>query len=195
MAKSAQIIPPSQKWPIWAFISPNWMKILHCIFIGGWSLTSTTQCQKLFYLIYRFLSRYKHRWELPVLHYHKIMVIYPYPFLVVIAQLFSWIIFIHDCICILTGSHGSYLFMIVYVIQDIGGNENSPDSLNVMVNYHYHGENRIIARYFPSIGTNIWKSARIKYPPSYAFSVKKITIQLWGPIPVVMYVRFCPYGY
>ena len=30
-----------------------------------------------------------HRWDLPVLHYHKIMVIYPYPFLVVITQLFS----------------------------------------------------------------------------------------------------------
>ena len=23
---------------------------------------------------------YHHRWELPVLYYHKIMVIYPYPF-------------------------------------------------------------------------------------------------------------------
>ena len=31
----------------------------------------------------------KHRWELPVLHYHKIMVIHPYPFLVVITQLLS----------------------------------------------------------------------------------------------------------
>ena len=35
---------------------------------------------------------------------------------------FTWIIF----------------FMIVYVIQKIGGNNNSPNSLNVMVNYHYH---------------------------------------------------------
>ena len=35
-------------------------------------------------------------------------------------------------------------FMIVYVIQEIGDNENSPNSLNVMVNYHYHGENRVI---------------------------------------------------
>ena len=26
-----------------------------------------------------------HRWELLVLHYHEIMVIYPYPFLVLIA--------------------------------------------------------------------------------------------------------------
>ena len=30
-----------------------------------------------------------HRWDLPVLHYHKIMIIYPYPFLVVITLLFS----------------------------------------------------------------------------------------------------------
>ena len=30
--------------------------------------------------------------------------------------------------------------MIVYVIQKIEGNENSPNSLNVMVIYHYHGK-------------------------------------------------------
>ena len=30
--------------------------------------------------------------------------------------------------------------MIVYVIRKIGGNENSPNSLNVMVDYHYHGK-------------------------------------------------------
>ena len=39
---------------------------------------------------------------------------------------------------------GVIFFMIVYVIQEIGGNENSPNSLNVMVNYHYHVENRVI---------------------------------------------------
>ena len=55
--------------------------------------------------------------ESPILHYHKIMVIYPYPFLVVTAQFFSWIIFINDCICILIGSPGYYFLMIVYVIQ------------------------------------------------------------------------------
>ena len=53
-----------------------------------------------------FLSGRQHRWELPVIHYLKIMAIYPYPLLVVITQLFSWIIFINDCICILTGSPG-----------------------------------------------------------------------------------------
>ena len=46
---------------------------------------------------------------------------------------FTWIIFIHDCIC----------------YTKIGGNENYPDSLNVMVNYHYHRENRVITRQFP----------------------------------------------
>ena len=47
-----------------------------------------------------------HRWDLPVLHYREIMVIYPYPFLVVITQLFSCVIFINDCIRILTGLPG-----------------------------------------------------------------------------------------
>ena len=41
--------------------------------------------------------------------------------------------------------------MIIYAIQTNGGNENSPDFLNVMVNYHYHGENRVITRLFPSM--------------------------------------------
>ena len=87
----------------------------------------------------------EHRRELPVLHYHKIMAIYPYPFLVVIIHLLSWIKIINSCICILTGSP-EYFFMIVYVIQKIGGNKNCPNSLNVMVNYHYHGKNRVITR-------------------------------------------------
>ena len=37
-------------------------------------------------------------------------------------------------------------FMILHVIRKIGGNENSPNSLNVMVNCHYHGENRVITQ-------------------------------------------------
>ena len=49
----------------------------------------------------------------------------PLPFFMVIAQ---------------------FLFMIFNVIQEIGDNENSPDSLNLMVNYHYQGENRVITR-------------------------------------------------
>ena len=48
------------------------------------------------------LDAYAHRWWLPVLCYHKIMVIYPYPFLVAINLLFSWIIFIYYCICLWT---------------------------------------------------------------------------------------------
>ena len=74
------------------------------------------------------------------------MIIYPYPFLVVITQLFSWTIFIPDCICILTGSPGYYLFVIVYDIQEIGGNKNYPDYLNVRVNYHFQIENRVITQ-------------------------------------------------
>ena len=42
-------------------------------------------------------------------------------------------------------------FMIVYVIQKIRGNNNYLNSLNVMVNYHYPGENRAITRKFPSM--------------------------------------------
>ena len=41
--------------------------------------------------------------------------------------------------------------MIISVIQKIGGYKNSPKSLNVMVNYHYHGENRVITKKFPSM--------------------------------------------
>ena len=36
--------------------------------------------------------------------------------------------------------------MIVYVIQEMERNKNSPDYLNIMVNYHYHGENRVITQ-------------------------------------------------
>ena len=39
-----------------------------------------------------------HIWELNFLHYHEIMVLYPYPFLVLITLFFSWIVFIHYCI-------------------------------------------------------------------------------------------------
>ena len=41
--------------------------------------------------------------------------------------------------------------MIVYIIQKIGGKDNSPDSLNIMANYNYHGENRLITPKIPSI--------------------------------------------
>ena len=52
---------------------------------------------------------------------------------------FAWILFINDSI--------SY--------TKIGGNDNSTYSLNVMVYYHYHGENRLITRllsYMPDTG-------------------------------------------
>ena len=52
---------------------------------------------------------------------------------------FIWIIFFQYLIC----------------YTKIGGNVNSPNSLNVMVYYHYHGENRLITRllsYMPDTG-------------------------------------------
>ena len=52
----------------------------------------------------RCISSLPHRWNLPVLCYHDIMVIYLYPFLVVITLLLTYVIFIKYCICILTGS-------------------------------------------------------------------------------------------
>ena len=48
------------------------------------------------------------------------MIIDPYPCLMVITQLLSWIICINGCICILTASPVQYLLMIVYVIQKLG---------------------------------------------------------------------------
>ena len=81
-----------------------------------------------------------HRLGLPILHYYKIMVIYHYPFFVVITLFFYCIIFINDCIYIWTGSPVKYLFMVLHVIQKNWVNNNYPDSLNVMVNYQYHGK-------------------------------------------------------
>ena len=58
----------------------------------------------------------------------------PLPFFVVIAQLLSWKIFLNDCICILNGSPGQYLLIVLYVILKIGGNENSPNFLYISSN-------------------------------------------------------------
>ena len=92
-----------------------------------------------------WLQAWSNGWERPVLCYHKTMVIYPYPFLVVINQILSWTIFNNDCICILTGSPEN-IFMIVYVIWKIGDNKNDPNSINAKVNCHDHGENRVITQ-------------------------------------------------
>ena len=68
-----------------------------------------------------------HRQELPVLHYHEIMVIYLYPFLVVITKFsldyiyewlymhinwFTWIIFFHDRICYTKKSGGTRILQL-----------------------------------------------------------------------------------
>ena len=54
-----------------------------------------------------------------------------YSILYMYVNWFTSIIFIHDCI----------------YYTKFGGDENSPESLNVMVNCNYHGENRVIAWY------------------------------------------------
>ena len=65
--------------------------------------------------------------------------------------------------------------MVVYVTQNNGGNDNSPDSLNVMVNYHYHGENKVITQQFPSM--------KYTYPIITSYQVGKFVIM------------FVPYAY
>ena len=84
-----------------------------------------------------------HGWELSVIHYHGIIVIYPYPFLVIITQFFSWIIFINDCICVLTGLTGWYFLAHIYYTKNHGLWEFS-NFLKVMLDYHNHVENRVI---------------------------------------------------
>ena len=71
---------------------------------GGQQLYSKYATYQGMFLIQR--RNVYHKWELPVLHYKKIMIIHPYPFFVAMTQLFSCIIFINGCICILTGSPG-----------------------------------------------------------------------------------------
>ena len=42
-------------------------------------------------------------------------------------------------------------FLIVYAIRKIGGNNNSPNLISIMINYHYPGENRVITGQFSSM--------------------------------------------
>ena len=48
----------------------------------------------------------------------------------------------NDGICILPGSPG----YDCTCYTEIGANDNAPYSLNVVVNYHYHGKNRVVTR-------------------------------------------------
>ena len=41
--------------------------------------------------------------------------------------------------------------MIVYILRRIEGNKNSTNFLNVIINYHYHGENKVVTRKFKSM--------------------------------------------
>ena len=53
------------------------------------------------------------------------MVNYPYPFLVVMTQLFSWLIVIIDCICLLTGSPRFKNHARIYYTEKMGVTEFS----------------------------------------------------------------------
>ena len=64
--------------------------------------------------------------------------------------------------------------MTIYVIQKIGGNEISPDSLNVMVNYHYHSEKRVITWQFPFME---WSEGGNKVLP-----VIQLILSFWGEL-------------
>ena len=45
------------------------------------------------------------------------------------------------------GNSPDNIFSLSYILYEkIRGNESSPNSLKIMVNFHYHGENRVIAR-------------------------------------------------
>ena len=74
--------------------------------------------------------------------------------------IFSWILFYNNGICTLTGSLGRYFLMIVYVLQNIKGNKNSPHYLNMMINYYNHGGNSVMTCKFPSLWTRsraLWR--------------------------------------
>ena len=43
------------------------------------------------------------------------------------------------------------LFIIIYVSQKKRGNKKYPDSINILVNYHYQDECSVINWYFPSM--------------------------------------------
>ena len=40
--------------------------------------------------------------------------------------------------------HLDNILVIIYVTQKIGGDDNYPNYLNVMENYRYNGENRVL---------------------------------------------------
>ena len=56
--------------------------------------------------------------------------------------------------------------MIVYVIQEIGGNENSPDSLNMIINKYFPGEPvyiyTIINKYFAGEKLGNYRQKRVR---------------------------------
>ena len=93
----------------------------------------------------------RHRWEIPLLCYRKIMIISLTLFLVLMTRLLSCIIVIND-LYVHYLVHLDDIYSRSYMLYKTNSvNNKSPDSLNVMVNYHYHGENRVTNRYFSSM--------------------------------------------
>ena len=43
--------------------------------------------------------------------------------------------------------HTDYIFHDCICYTKIGGNDNSPNYINVMSNYHFHGESRVMIIY------------------------------------------------
>ena len=68
--------------------------------------------------------------------------------------------------------------MIVYVIWKIGANNYSPNSINVMVNWQYQSENRVITRWFLSILDSIYGEYFIEYKKYILYKNKAIIHQL-----------------
>ena len=72
-------------------------------------------------------------------------------------------------------------FIVVYVIQKIGGNKNSTSSLNILVNYHYHGENWVITRLFPSILMGVYNVQKhlqptVEQPLDYKYPIPPVFV-------------------
>ena len=74
----------------------------------------------------------------------------PLSFLVVIIICFYWIIFINNCLCILTGSPGIFFDSCMWYCNKLGL-MIIHQFYQHMGNYHYHSENRVITQFLPTI--------------------------------------------
>ena len=68
--------------------------------------------------------------------------------------------------------------MIIHVINKIGGNDNSPNSLNVTVNFHYYVESSVITWYLPSMS---WCTACFMDISCWSSLASRIVVTLLRP--------------